>query len=493
MPQVKRLGFAGQIFINIPFSPSQFPNLEQVMIGEYQSIPHGLENIPKLKSLIIASQQIKPRAKVEINEDWCHIAGSYSTDSVLNLLSSLEEISFPDCYHPFYLSEKTLNHSLKKIEDIELIHISGSFFVKKNPLRINFSFELENFQIPYPEVALLASVNPQLISPSKSFDNYIENTVLNFDLDSFSQLTFPLSPSIGKPAHIIKPIRKNGEFLLKYDNGVNLAQGYFKAGKPHGKWLFWYVDGTVCEERYYENGVETNNWVVYTDSGDTLRVLNFIGGSLQYCNFYRYENIVTNTSNKIRAVTKYIFRINIQKETEISKSINYPTYLEDDTITQIKTYSNIYNDSIKVIIKYEKYYLDLFLFQSICTTFFTDTNMALQRLCVDINPNGEVKHSYNYNSYSIDTSWYANKKIKSVERYRDKNYYFREWDENGILTKEFYLTRNNYNESIENKIFYANGKVIEKSEWKDGKRHGLTIIYDESGEVISKRMYFYGN
>ncbi len=490
MPQVKRLGFAGKKFHKIPFSPSQFPNLEQVLIGEYQDIPEGLENIPKLKSLIVACEQINPQKYYEqCAEDWCHVTGSYRTDSVLSLLTNLEEIYLPGGYHPIYLSEKTLNNSLKKINGLELEILSGSFFYKQRTLRVNMYLFQEYNPIPYPEMALLASVNPELIHSDETFKEYASLMLDALELDSFQQLPFPLSPSIGKPVQIIKPVRRNGEFLVKYDNGVNLAQGYFKEGKPHGKWLFWYIDGTVCEERYYENGVEINNWIIYDYLGDTIRQLQFEKkGTLKYRLFYLHQNQLINSYNEPRPTVERIFYLNIQTEKEIQKEIKYPTYIANDTVTEINTRFWYKSNGIEKMSINQEYYINQLLSERVCTTFFALSDTSLRYRCTKTNHYGEVEQFYHYQYYYIDSIWYGNKKLKSVitDYYQ---FHISEWDENGILIRECIGTDQNLKEC---KIFFTNGRIKEKSTWIGNEQHGLTLIYNESGEVICKRRYANG-
>jgi antitoxin component YwqK of YwqJK toxin-antitoxin module len=67
----------------------------------------------------------------------------------------------------------------------------------------------------------------------------------------------------------IPPIM-NGDYLVKYSNGVVKIRGEYKGGKRHGQWMLFFENGKMQSEGFYNMGVLDNRWITYRENGTII-------------------------------------------------------------------------------------------------------------------------------------------------------------------------------------------------------------------------------
>lgn len=151
-----------------------------------------------------------------------------------------------------------------------------------------------------------------------------------------------------------------GKFETFYKNGLQLCEGNYKDGVPHGTWSFWYQDGKLAQKRNYINGKRDGIWIFCAPSQqtefyiDTVVQMTYDKGQLNSLLSKKINNINYNPEdcnsyeNSIDIEQIVEFNLNWKSETEVTiqkkqYSINLPKSNSRDTLKgsiEIWSYSN---------------------------------------------------------------------------------------------------------------------------------------------------------
>jgi hypothetical protein len=86
--------------------------------------------------------------------------------------------------------------------------------------------------------------------------------------------TIPAGGKIDKPL-IAEPKAKfdtvqDGDFVMRYPNGVIQIRGYYRNGKREGDWASFFPSGKIQSEGFFTAGKRDHKGIVYYDNGEKM-------------------------------------------------------------------------------------------------------------------------------------------------------------------------------------------------------------------------------
>jgi antitoxin component YwqK of YwqJK toxin-antitoxin module len=469
-PKITRIGLAGSEYKHIPFSPKQYPNLKQLLIAVDQNIPLNVSQFPKLKSLVIGELSVNKSKKnyhIGENDD-----GSFynNNDTMLRKLCNIQEIVLPVYVYETYITERSIHKSIRNL-DIRLRILPLSLLKKDNKIRISEEFNY----VPYPEIAALAqSSYPGIFDTLKWYGES-----MGIDEDGPIPFQIPNSSSPSKMRE--KTISGNRHFELYYPNGRLIVKGMVKHGEPDGEWKFWYADGTLCEKRDYNQGIEVGTWVIFNTQSDTIYSMKFDYGDLSFLQTIApfYSTSLSSLGEERR---QYFYA---------DKTIIYSLKLirDFDSTMQETIITSFQNEYHK---KCEFKYYNTYLLSQHCSSYPKPDSKFLTRAEYYRNSTSIKNKEYRYmlNAQAIDSVWYEKGNLERVSVFGYDTILTKQWDTTGHLLSICEVIKK---DDIKNcQEFYQNSSVKQKSAFKDNKLHGEQILYDETGRIIYRKIYYFG-
>ena len=104
-------------------------------------------------------------------------------------------------------------------------------------------------------------------------------------------MDFLSSPKFKKYGKIVDG-KKEGLWIVRYENGQKKSQGTYKADEYNGKWTYWYENGQQSMERFYNNGQEAGVWLWWYPNEwwhkdqQKSREVHFNDGKLIYSKYF---------------------------------------------------------------------------------------------------------------------------------------------------------------------------------------------------------------
>ena len=281
---------------------------------------------------------------------------------------------------------------------------------------------------------------------------------------------------------------RHGKYIEKDTGGLLVLEGNFRTGKKYGSWVERsrleegnyltfkgeYVDGLeegVWSYYYNENqlrdrvnfngGKLDGKWIVYfDDASETIRMeLEFLNNNLKFVDIYNGESNPTS-SYEIIEIKENEFSVIITSYQGNGRTVT--TYRANEEISKMNYH-------------------------------FFDTALK-----ISIDEGRTVKDG-NFEEYESDElvvqgKYLGGKKIGSWGHHDlDQNITMVLKYENDKVINETYYE---YNTNILYKGTFEytdpNSGLVQKRKIKDGQRHGKTVYYGSSGEVLKKELYSYG-
>ncbi len=87
--------------------------------------------------------------------------------------------------------------------------------------------------------------------------------------DSVSVKEKTEKPIIAEPKSKFDTLQE-GDFMMRYPNGVIQIRGYYKNGKREGEWVAFFPSGKVQSEGYFTQGKRDHKGTVYYDNGQKM-------------------------------------------------------------------------------------------------------------------------------------------------------------------------------------------------------------------------------
>lgn len=72
--------------------------------------------------------------------------------------------------------------------------------------------------------------------------------------------------------------KKNGEFLIHYENGVVQIKGLIKDNKNEGRWSYFYPSGKIESQGLFKNDKVSDKWTWYYENGKVKETGIFVDG-----------------------------------------------------------------------------------------------------------------------------------------------------------------------------------------------------------------------
>ena len=89
---------------------------------------------------------------------------------------------------------------------------------------------------------------------------------------------------------------KDGDFIMRYPNGVIRMKGFYMHGKRDGEWVSFFEDGKVQSEGYFKQGYRDGKGTVYyPNTGNKMYEGNYKDGVM--VGIWKYYN-TDGTFNK---------------------------------------------------------------------------------------------------------------------------------------------------------------------------------------------------
>ena len=111
-----------------------------------------------------------------------------------------------------------------------------------------------------------------------SFGDLVQRDGLYFK--KFTDDPFTGSLDEGTLWGVLKNGKREGPWVMDYDNGQLSWKGSFKNGKREGPWVAYWANGQLRFKGAYKNGEREGRWVAYNSDGTKYKVLsgNFRNG-----------------------------------------------------------------------------------------------------------------------------------------------------------------------------------------------------------------------
>jgi antitoxin component YwqK of YwqJK toxin-antitoxin module len=501
--EVHRIGIDIACIDKLSFIAKHNPNVQQLLIHNLKNVDvEGINDFKNLRSL--SNGDLAGSGPRYVADDM-PMEFDYRLPSMLIELPLLEEIGispYAGYSYSAYFPQKMNNYQV--IKDIEgPVILMPLFLLQKNA---DEKIEMDLFNHPYPELVALSYSGYEVASTSKdkkyqwNLLDYIydsNNPILNAEYYSEfpDSLPFWFKGCKSKRKPQMKSLPKNGFYCTKYYNGNSIISGNMVDGQPDGEWKLWYANGIPCETRHYKNGAEDGKWFCFNEKGDTTYIFDFKNEKLSRMQEIHYDSSLFNPRNGSCFMIKNISDYNLDQRTTIFRTVEYKKNDPKDSLIYYTTRYNMengmsYKESkayyrnqlISTVINYEKR-------EPYPSNVFYKEEQKLDN-------EGKLKKRWIYtNQFELDSMWFANGNLHSVELttwspnvFRQHTFSF--WDSSGYLeSKKVYRGRDTLDGQCT--FYYKNGNVKMISDYQEGKLDGQTILFDESGK--KKEFWSYEN
>jgi antitoxin component YwqK of YwqJK toxin-antitoxin module len=299
----------------------------------------------------------------------------------------------------------------------------------------------------------------------------------------------------------LKRSKEHGKWTIYYEDGAVFSTGFYHKGELDSIWHWYNENGTLSRSGKYKRGFEHGPWVSYTEMGNPIDSVWFVNGRKNGYFFLNYEH-------GPRAQNGYYDRD--------KKSDLWEFFYENG---QLIISGMMQDDSPdgKWISYFENGTKDK-------EVLYGPDNLYLILNAWDVNGNQLVKDGNGfYRSFSAEGIVLSEGEVVNGERLGTWKFYFEDGRlrEEGTFEDDILVIRNSWNMNNEQTVadgmglyasyFAGNGSVYEigaiqnghregewfvyhestgitaqKSNYKNGKLHGETISYFETGEILSK-------
>jgi YD repeat-containing protein len=264
---------------------------------------------------------------------------------------------------------------------------------------------------------------------------------------------------------------------FRYDNGIISSEGYFKNGNPNGYWKTYYPNGNLKSKGNRKNFKLDSLWRFYREDGALEQEINYTDGKR---NGYTY-----NYNEEGLLVSKIPYDDDVKQGWATfyfpeRRNKQYEKKFVDGKV-EGEAYEYSKDRRVIAILKYEKGFLQ--------------DRFEINRY------NPKKKKTGLWITYHDDIE--ETKKVKQLEgRYVNglKNGYFREYDRNGELLSTTKYVNGEVVKNAEElmnvevkQTFHDNAQVEWERTYLNGKPHGVWKKFNDSGQVISGKIYDKGN
>lgn len=286
-----------------------------------------------------------------------------------------------------------------------------------------------------------------------------------------------------------------------HSNGQKQSQGRLKWGMPQGKWTYWNKTGQLTAEVNFKKGIKEGLTKLYYPNGQISSAKTYVKGLLhgelkEYDNSSRlivdtdyqygrqhgkFEKYFSNGSLEIQgqyyldrkdSIWTYWYENGSKKATgefekgeytglwkywyEDGKPYQEINHTENDSLLE-----NYWDKNGSRLIKDGR---------GVFTTYFENGNKDTE---------GKVENSY---KTGIWKEWYDNKNLKSITEYtHGEGKLLSFWDKNKKILIE--------DGTGQIELYYDNGQILLKAEYKDGVLHGEATYYYENGKPMSNSIF----
>lgn len=195
-------------------------------------------------------------------------------------------------------------------------------------------------------------------------------------------------------------IDPDGYNTFYYPNGKISSEGMMKNGKPDGYWKTYYVTGVLKSEGNRLNSLLDSTWVFYTETADTLQIINYVLGKKSGY-FYTYSSVIRKNNTSEHYLQSKELYLDDRREGQsyyyfpngkVRQEINYKNGRKQGAAREFDE-----NGTIVTLFEYHNDYM-------ISREFINRTNAEGQKTgsWKTYYPNGEIKEDIFYKDGILD-------------------------------------------------------------------------------------------
>jgi len=260
-------------------------------------------------------------------------------------------------------------------------------------------------------------------------------------------------------------VEPNGKNVYYYPDGKIASEGLMRDGKPDGYWKTYWENGRIKSEGNRKNFELDSTWTFYDEKGKVNIQISYKNGKKDGIRKTIRDNEVVeeNFVNDIKQGPTQTF----YADGKIKKSVPFENGLENGMAREFAP-----DGTVITLIEYKR-------------GFVVDRENINRT-----DKNGQKQGRWKF--------FYADGKVKTEGVYRNgkRNGYFKEYDENGMLTDVAkYVDDVRQEEAPElTKLdvrtdYYPDGKVKTVGSYKGNVPEGIRREYNEQGNVVAAYTY----
>lgn len=269
-------------------------------------------------------------------------------------------------------------------------------------------------------------------------------------------------------------VKPDGFTVFYYGNGQKSSEGMMQSGKPNGFWKTYYVNGILKTEGKRTNFLLDSIWNFYDTKGNITEKISYFNGHKNgYYLTYEFDTATQKSWLKSKELL-----VNDKKQGEAFY------YYPNGKLQQKVKYENNRKEGIALEFSEDSLIISILDYRN-------DFPISREKL------NRKDSRGLKQDTWK---QFYPNLRVKVEENYmNDKlNGYYREFDENGKVTKiqrfengnlvDEKAQDNSKKVEIKNE-YHASGKLQKSGSFVDGVPVGFHREFDENEEVISTTEY----
>lgn len=281
----------------------------------------------------------------------------------------------------------------------------------------------------------------------------------------------PLKTPVVENINVDAPSILDGEYIVKYEDGTVSKKLFYRQGKPHGEQISYYANGNQEGLLTYSDGVLNGKKVLLDSNGLLLEEAFYKNGDLEGKYFVRRSNGQEVISNYRDNRLYGLYQVYHVPHPVFGKVKAFEAYYENGLVegevaefneAGTKISSTFYNNGKK---------------EGIATLYYKDGKV---RITAEFKNDQQEGMTYEY---------FPNGSIAKQAKFHEG---FREGEEktfheNGQVKTHYFVKKDRLHGP--GKEWNSQGTLVFEANYNDGKKDGLFRKYDDSGLLISKKIY----
>jgi antitoxin component YwqK of YwqJK toxin-antitoxin module len=309
--------------------------------------------------------------------------------------------------------------------------------------------------------------------------------------------------------------KRDYDLLLYYPNGNRQKEGKIINNNLDGPWMFYDRNGYITDKTSYVDGVKQGKSISYYENGKIKSEQNYVDGETDgyYKEYYKDGKVMKEgpyVKDKYVGKWNYYYcdgklqsshfykddeRDGWQQYFALNGKLDFEEYIELGYIKKRIQYDTTGKIMQEIVFDRGTGKMDLNFFNG--KKYFSSNvkNDLTQGVATSYYPNGKVRVTQNYVDGYLDGEtkfYYMNGKVEWANNfvYGKKHGLQTHYDEDGNVEEE----TNYYYGQLSGKStnYYPNKQIKYISNYRNNDLEGERLIYDESGDLVIKRIYHNG-